>query len=122
MLNLINIYIFLLEHSSRLLNSTEYFFDILNECIRLNIINYHFIIKRMLWLTIPMQFNNNNKSEIFIDFMYYQLIPELLEGTMIILNNNHFSEEFMIEISLMAALQYRISNKLGLPTMYVNMN
>jgi len=77
----------------------------------------------MLWLTIPMQFNNNNnKSEMFIDFMYYQLIPELLEGTMIILNNNHLSEEFMIEISFMAALQYRISNKIGLPSMYVNMD
>jgi len=53
----------------------------------------------MLWFTIPFQFDNNNTSEIFIDFMYHQLIPELHEGTMIILNNNHLSEEFMVDIS-----------------------
>ena len=39
-----------IEYSSRLLNPTEYLFDILNEYARSNIINYHFIIKRMLWI------------------------------------------------------------------------
>jgi hypothetical protein len=92
-------YLIELEHSSRLLNPTEYFFDILNEFIRSKIVNFHFIIKRMLWFNIPFQFDdNNNKSEIFIDFMYHQLVPELLEGTMIVLNNNYLSEEFMVEI------------------------
>ncbi|CAF2388479.1 unnamed protein product [Rotaria sp. Silwood2] len=105
------------EHSSRLLNSTEYLFDIISECARANIIDFHFIIKRMLWFNIPIIFNNNNQSEMFINFMYHQLIPELLEGTMIILNNNHLSDKLMQEISLLAALQYRASNKIGLPSM-----
>jgi hypothetical protein len=52
----------------------------------------------MLWFHIPFQFNENNKSEIFIDFMYHQLIPELLEGILIVFNNNHLSEKFMVEI------------------------
>ncbi len=50
----------------------------------------------MLWFTIPIIFDQNNTSEIFIDFMYHQLIPELLEGTMIIIKNNHFSDELMV--------------------------
>ncbi|CAF3546374.1 unnamed protein product [Rotaria sordida] len=105
------------EYSSRLLNPTEYLFDIISECARANIIDFHLIIKRMLWFNIPSVFNTNNQSEMFIHFMYHQLIPELLEGTMIILNNNHLSDLLMQEISLMAALQYRASNKTGLPTM-----
>jgi hypothetical protein len=84
------------EHSSRLLNPTEYLFDILNECIRSNITDFHLIIKRTLWFTIPFQFTNYNKSEMFIDFMYHQLIPELLEGTLIIQNTNHLSTELMV--------------------------
>jgi hypothetical protein len=59
-------------------------------------VDYHLIIKRMLWFTIPIIFDENNKSEIFIDFMYHQLIPELLEGTMIIIKNNDFSDELMV--------------------------
>ncbi|CAF1023237.1 unnamed protein product [Rotaria sordida] len=105
------------ENSSRLLNPNEYLFDILSECVRSNMDDYHLIIKRMLWFTIPMIFNDNNQSEIFIDFMYHQLVPELLEGTMIIIKNNHMPDELMQQISLMAALQFRASNKIGLPSM-----
>ncbi|CAF4602738.1 unnamed protein product [Rotaria sp. Silwood1] len=105
------------ENSSRLLNPSEYLFDILSECVRANIDDYHLIIKRMLWFTIPMILDDNNKSEIFIDFMYHQLVPELLEGTMIVIKNNHLSDEIMQQISLMAALQFRASNKIGLPSM-----
>ncbi len=84
------------DQSSRLLNPTEYLFDILSECVRSNMTDYHLILKRMLWFTIPIIFDQNNTSEIFIDFMYHQLIPELLEGTMIIIKNNHFSDELMV--------------------------
>ncbi|CAF3639551.1 unnamed protein product [Adineta steineri] len=104
------------EQSSRLLNPTEYLFDILSECVRSNMTDYHLIIKRMLWFTIPMIFDDN-KSDIFIDFMYHQLVPELLEGTMIIIKNNHFSDDLMQQISFMAALQYHAANKIGLPSM-----
>lgn len=112
--------IFQIEHTSRLLNPTEYLFDILNDCIQSKIINYHLIIKRILWFTIPFQFDINNQSEIFINFIYHQLLPEFLEGIMIILKNSCFSEEFIEEISFLAALQYRASHKIGLPSMYVN--
>lgn len=88
---------YLIEHSSRLLNPEEYLFDILNDCVRLNIINFHLIVKRMLWYNIPFD-ENNIKSDIFIEFMYHQLIPEVLEGTMIVLKNNYLSEEFMVKI------------------------
>ncbi|CAF0977130.1 unnamed protein product [Adineta steineri] len=106
------------KYSSRLLNLTEYLFDIFNDCIRLNIDDFHLIIKRMLWFTIPFQMNHDDKkSEIFIDFMYHQLIPEFLDGTMIILNNNNnLSDDLMQEISFMVALQYRASNKTDLPS------
>jgi len=60
-------------------------------------IDYHLIVKRMLWFTTPLIFDENNKSDIFIDFMYHQLIPELLEGTMIVIKNNHFSDELMVK-------------------------
>ena len=63
--------------------------------------------------------------------MYHQLIPELLEGTMIIIKNNHLSDDLMVDISLnsiiisifsllvflqqqislLAALQYRASKQ-----------
>jgi hypothetical protein len=86
-----------IESSSRLLNPTEYLFDILSECVRSNMVDYHLIVKRMLWFTIPMIFDDKNKSEIFIDFMYHQLIPELLEGTVIIIKDNQFSDELMVE-------------------------
>ncbi|CAF4054726.1 unnamed protein product, partial [Rotaria magnacalcarata] len=105
------------DHSARLLDPKEYLIDIINECLRVNMIDFHFMMKRILWFNIPFIFNTNNQSETFIHFMYHQLIPELLEGTMIILNNNHLSDELVQEISLMAALQYRASNKIDLPTM-----
>jgi hypothetical protein len=59
-------------------------------------VDYHLIVKRMLWFTTPMIFDENNKSDIFIDFMYNQLVPELLEGTMIVIKNNQFSDEMMV--------------------------
>ena len=71
-------------------------FDVLSECVRSNMVDYHLIMKRMLWYTIPMTFDDNNKSEMFVDFMYHQLIPELLEGTMIVIKNNHLSDELMV--------------------------
>jgi hypothetical protein len=78
----------------------EYLFDILSECVRSNVIDYHLIVKRMLWFTIPFTLdNNNNKSEIFMDFMYHQILPELLEGIMIVLNNNHLSDELTVKYS-----------------------
>jgi len=94
-------YLIEIEYSSRLLIPSEYLFDILNECLRSNIINYHFIIKRMLWFHIPLQFNDHNQSDMFIDFMYHQLLPELLEGKLIVLNNNILSEQLMVKISKM---------------------
>ncbi len=51
----------------------------------------------MLWFTIPLIFDDKNTSESFIDFMYHQLIPELLEGTMIIIKDNQFSDELMVQ-------------------------
>jgi hypothetical protein len=59
-------------------------------------VDYHLIVKRMLWFTIPLIFDDKNTSESFIDFMYHQLIPELLEGTMIIIKDNQFSDELMV--------------------------
>jgi len=50
----------------------------------------------MLWYNIPFEVNNI-KFQIFMEFMYHQLIPEVLEGTMIILKNNHLSEEMMVK-------------------------
>lgn len=91
--------IFSKEQSSRLLNPTEYLFDILSECVRSNMVNYHLIVKRMLWFTIPMKLDESDKCQIFIDFMYHQSIPELLEGTMIVIKDNHFSDEMMVRKS-----------------------
>jgi len=89
------------DQSSRLLNSTEYLFDILSECIRSNVTDYHLIIKRMLWFTNSMISKEKiHQSEIFIDFMYYQLVPEFLEGILIVLLNNHFSDELMVRRNL----------------------
>ena len=85
------------EQSSRLLNPTEYLFDILSECVRSKMVDYHLIIKRMLWFTTPITFDDDDKSEIFVDFMYHQLVPELLEGTMIVFKDNQFSDEMMVE-------------------------
>ncbi len=88
-----------IENSSRLLNPSEYFYDILNEYHRSNITNYHFIIKRILWYHIPFQLTDHDQSDIFTDFMYHQLLPELLDGKMIVLNNNHhLSEQSMVKI------------------------
>ncbi len=84
------------EQSSRLLNPTEYLFDVLSECVRSKMVDYHLIIKRMLWFITPMTFDDNDKSDIFIDFMYHQLVPELLEGTMIVIKDNQFSDEMMV--------------------------
>jgi hypothetical protein len=85
-----------IEHSSRLLNPEEYLFDILNDCIRLKISDFHLIVKRMLWFNIPFD-ENNIKSDMFIDFMYHQLVPDLLEGTMIVLHNNSLSDQLMVK-------------------------
>ena len=60
-------------------------------------VDYHLIVKRMLWFTIPMMYDEENTSETFIDFMYHQLVPEVLEGTMIVIKENNFSDELMVE-------------------------
>ena len=89
---------FIIEHLSRLLSPTEYVFDILSECTRSNVIDFHFVVKRMLWFNIPFLFDDSNhQSELFIDFMYHQLVPELHEGTMIVLNNNYLPVELMVK-------------------------
>ncbi|CAF3632068.1 unnamed protein product [Rotaria socialis] len=105
------------ENPSRLLNPNEYLFDILSECVESKMTDYYLIIKRMLWFNIPMIFDNNDKSEMFINFMYHQLVPELFEGTMIAIKDNHISDDLMHQLALMAALHYRASNKIGLPSM-----
>lgn len=50
----------------------------------------------MLWFNIPMTLSNNNQSEIYIHCMYNQILPEFLDGTMIILKNNHMSDDLMV--------------------------
>lgn len=51
----------------------------------------------MLWFTNSMiSKEKTHQSEIFIDFMYYQLVPEFLEGILIVLLNNHLSDELMV--------------------------
>jgi hypothetical protein len=88
-----------LESSSRLVDPSEYLFDILSECVRSTMTNYHFIVKRMLWFHLPLKIDaqQQNKSDGFIDFMYHQLVPELLEGTMIVINNNHLPDQSMVD-------------------------
>ncbi|CAF0846167.1 unnamed protein product [Adineta ricciae] len=105
------------KNISRLLTPAEYIFDVLNECIRSNLTDFHLIIKRMLWVTIPFVLTSDTHSEMFINFMYHQLVPELTDGKMILLFNNHLSDELMQEIALLGALQYRASNKSGVPSM-----
>ena len=75
----------------------EYIFDILNEYARSNINNYHLIIKRTVWFDLPLELSDLQQSELFVDFMYHQLIPEFVEGTWIILNNHQLSEESMVK-------------------------
>ena len=60
-------------------------------------VDYHLIVKRMLWFTTPMIIDEKNTTETFIEFMYHQLVPELLEGTMIIIKNNELSDELMVK-------------------------
>jgi hypothetical protein len=69
-------------------------------------VDYHFIVKRMLWFNLPIiSDSQNNNSEIFIEFMFHQLVPELLEGTMIIINNNHLSDELMVGFAIEARVK-----------------
>ena len=93
------------EQTSRLWNPTEYLFDILSECVRSKMVDYHLIVKRMLWFTTPIIFDDNNTSDVFIDFMYHQLVPELLEGIMIVIKDNQFSDEMMVERSLIEMMK-----------------
>lgn len=89
-----------LDVSSRLLDPGEYLFDILSECVRSSLSDYHLIIKRMLWFTIPLKLNEQEtNSQFFIDFMYHQLVPELLEGLLIVIKNNYLSDELMVRKS-----------------------
>ena len=85
-----------LEYTSRLLNPTEYVFDILNEYTRSNINNYHLILKRTVWFDLPLQRSADAQSDMFVDFMYHQLIPEFLEGTSIVLTKNQLPDESMV--------------------------
>lgn len=92
------------ENSSRLLDPAEYLFDVLSECVRSNMVDYHFIVKRMLWFNLPILVDNqSSNSELFVEFMFHQLVPELLEGTMIIIKNNHLSDELMVGFEAKAA-------------------
>lgn len=90
-------FIFSIEQSARLLDPTEYLFDVLSECVRSHIPDYHLIVKRMLWFNLPIIHDPaSSKADLFIDFMYHQLVPELLEGTMIVIKNNYLSDEMMV--------------------------
>jgi hypothetical protein len=47
-------------------------------------VEYHLIIKRMLWFTLPILADyQSGISDLFVDFMYHQLLPDLLEGATI---------------------------------------
>ncbi|CAF1159280.1 unnamed protein product, partial [Didymodactylos carnosus] len=108
-----SIYVISSEHTSRLLNPTEYILDILSECLRTNIGEYHFIVKRLLWYFLPLKFDN----ELFINSMYNQIMPDYLDGTMIIVQKHEFTDERVQEISLLAALHHYTSKKVALPSM-----
>ena len=51
---LINLLWLFVEHSSRLLDPSEYLFDVLSECVQSHVPDYHLIVKRMLWFNLPI--------------------------------------------------------------------
>lgn len=52
----------------------------------------------MLWYHIPIEITEQYPSDLFIEFMYYQLLPEFREGLMINCKNNHLSDELIVRI------------------------
>lgn len=86
-----------LEHTSRFLNPKDYLFDIINEYLQSNKLDFHFTMKRILWFNIPLTFSHDNQSDIFINLIYHQLVSDLLEGTMIIFDANHLSDQLMVK-------------------------
>lgn len=69
----------------------------LHECARANIGESHLILKRVLWTAVPFLLKNNTQSELFIDFMYYQLLSDFIDGRMLVLPNHHLSGDQMVQ-------------------------
>ena len=80
------------------MNTSEYVFDILSECVRLNIIDFHLIIKRHALVQLfhsDLIAITNQKCSSILCIINFDL--NYFEGTMIILNNSHLSDELTVK-------------------------
>jgi myosin-15 len=69
-----------IEKTARPLNRCEYIFDIVTELSKLNN-EFYLIFKRILWF-FPLKF----ETEGFVDMMYNQIIPDYLEGLIVVID------------------------------------
>jgi myosin XV len=73
----------LLEKAARPLNRCEYIFDVITELTKLNN-EFYLIFKRILWY-FPLRL----ESDPYIDMMYNQILPDYVEGLVVVTNSNN---------------------------------
>lgn len=84
------IFAFLEEKAARPLNRSEYIFDIITELTKLNN-EFYLIFKRILWY-FPLKFD----CESYIDMMFNQILPDYVEGLVIVTDMNKLSNDLNV--------------------------
>lgn len=80
-----------IEKAARPLNRCEYIFDVITELTKLNN-EFYLIFKRILWY-FPLKYD----SDPYIDMMFNQILPDYVEGLIVVTSANKLSGHLNVE-------------------------
>ncbi|OWF46490.1 unconventional myosin-XV-like isoform X2 [Mizuhopecten yessoensis] len=98
------------DHYSRL-KSEEYILDVTSEFIRGNK-DYQLVFQRTVWF-FPFRETDNI---IYNELMFFQCLPDFLEGLLITLQSGHLSRQEEDDLPTLGALLFKAFDRVGTPT------
>ncbi|XP_074649564.1 unconventional myosin-XV-like [Tubulanus polymorphus] len=100
------------EHFHAPMNVDEYIFDITTELAHQNR-EYHLLFQRTTWY-YDIRYDYSDR---YIDVMYNQSLSTYLSGNLLVMEQQQLSNQQMVEISKLAALQYKAIDRIPLPSL-----
>ncbi|XP_050539166.1 unconventional myosin-XV isoform X10 [Daktulosphaira vitifoliae] len=93
------------------LAADEYILDVTTE-LHKNQQVFYLIFCRSVWY-FPLRLD----SQLYIQVLFNQIAPDYLEGLLLVLPNEHLSQDHLFEVSRLAALLHRAADMLHPPTL-----
>jgi len=99
------------DKAARPLNRCEYVFDVVTELSKMEN-EFYLIFKRVLWY-FPIRLELDS----YIDMMYIQILPDFIEGLVVVTSKHEELSHLSNDIALLAALKWKSEDRTGVPSL-----